>query len=206
MAWRRWLRTWEWFCALALVALATGCAGSSSSTKLASRTQPIDFESTAVLTNGAIRPGVSCGSGSLWLPLKWGEVPTGTVELAVYIGRYEYKQTKDGRELRVPFGDLLSRIDPTLRGIAANTVPQGATWSTFGAPSCPPVRRGQHVLQELFALDRSLAQRELGPRLATRLTKEALRANGEVEESVKTPGALTGDAVGVGRFFATYAP
>jgi len=148
---------------------------------------------------------VSCGSGSLWLPLKWGKAPAGTSELAVFIGRYEYEQTNDGRKLQVPFGDLISGISPALRGNAANAIPEGVFWSRFGKISCPPARRNQHIILELFALDRRQEGRELDRPVATRLTAEALRADGEAQSS-RAPGELTREAVGIGHFLAVYAP
>jgi phosphatidylethanolamine-binding protein (PEBP) family uncharacterized protein len=138
------------------------------------------------------------------MPLEWGAVPSGTKELAIYIGRFKYEKTEQGRKLVVPFAELVSPISPSLRQNPASNLPQGAGWSYFGF-SCPPKRTGQHFLEAIFALDRPRGERTLSRRLATRLTEEALD-DGEARGNTRSPGALTEDAVGVGRFIATYGP
>jgi hypothetical protein len=184
--------------AICVLALA-GCGGGSP------ETSTIDLRSPAVLADGTIRASTSCGAGSLWLPLKWGAVPSGTKELAIYMGRFKYKKVDGARKLIVPFADLVSQIDPSQHGLAANTIPSGAAWSDFGQLSCPPARKGQNVLQEVLAFDRARPNRQLDPLLAARLTKEALEA-GVADTSPRSPGALTDEATGIGRIIATYGP
>lgn len=184
---------------LVVAALAAGCGSGDSGTST------IALKSVAVAPNGAIRHNFDCGRGSLWLPLEWKSLPTDTKELAVFISRYRFEAKRGKREVVVPFGDLISRIKPSTHHVVANVLPQGASWSAFGQVSCPPVREGQHIVLELFALNH-VRYRDLGPRLATRLTEEALAARGESDEKKRSSGLLMEDAVGVGRILATYAP
>jgi hypothetical protein len=165
-------------------------------------TTKISFRSAAVKANGKIRASVSCGAGSLWLPLEWGPTPRDTKELAIYIGLFSYKNVKGIKRLEVSFGEIISGVKPTLRRNRADTLPEGVTWSKFGE-SCPQDKRGLRVLQELFAFDRAQASRKMDRHLATRLTEEALRNEG-IDPDSRSPGPLTEDAVGIGRFTAVY--
>ena len=189
-----------WIAGFVAVALAGGGCGDSASSTPATTT--IDFKSPAVNANGIIPPSHPCGGGALWLPLEWGSVPSDTKELAIYIGRFRYDKAGGAKKLIVPFGELISGIEPSLRQNPASVLPEGASWSYFGV-SCPPERSGQHVLQIIFALDRARPESNLDKRLATRLTEEALDhewSNG----NQRSPGSLTEDAVGIGQFTATF--
>jgi hypothetical protein len=187
--------------AVSLAALSAGCGGGSPQS---SGTAPIAFRSRAVDANGVIRPNFSCGGGALWLPLEWGAVPSNTKELAIYIGRFRYEKRGDAKRLIVPFGELVALIQPSQQHNPPSNLPQGASWSFFGL-SCPQQRTGQKILQEIFALDRvPPSYRKLTKPLATRLTEEALK--GRPREDARSPGPLTKDAVGIGRFVATYGP
>jgi hypothetical protein len=178
-----------------------GCGGGSG----AAETAQIDLKSPAVSADGIIKPSVTCGLGALWLPLRWGAAPAETKELAVYLGRFEYKRVDGRRKLVIPYADLVYHIKPSVHEIAANTLPKKVSWSNFGNFSCPPAKRDQTDLQALFALDRTRHQRTLTRELATRLTEEALRAKGKSSAGPRPPGSLTEDAAGIGRFIATYA-
>jgi hypothetical protein len=187
---------------LAVAVAFSGCGSAEPSTATArGGDRVIRFESPAVGQNGIIAPTTRCGSGSLWLPLKWGPLPPGTKELAIYIGRFRYENSRGRLRLVVPFADLVYHIKPWQSGNAANTIPEGAAWSFFGSLSCPPVRKGQKVLQEVFALNRTRYRRELTQESATHLTEEALGMR--PQGAAQTP-SLGQDLIGIGRFTATY--
>lgn len=188
---------------LVVVGTISGCGSADPSTATAGAgDQVIRFESPVVRQNGIIAPTTRCGSGSLWLPLRWGSPPPGTKELAIYIGRFKYENSGGRLRLVVPFADLVYHIKPWRRGNAANTIPEDAAWSFFGSLSCPPIRKGQRILQEVFALSRSRYRRELTQESATHLTEEAL---GMHLQGGARPSPLGHDLIGVGRFTATYA-
>lgn len=186
--------------ALAAVAVAValvGCGGGSSSPVTAA----LDLESPGVQANGELKPSVRCGWGSLWIPLKWGEVPEDTKELAILLARFEHVKENGERKAVVKFADLVSKIEPTERRLVANVLPTGVSWSYFGN-NCVQPRRGQRILLEVFALD-NVHERQMKQPLATRLTKEAL-ANPIPAEGPRSPGELTEDATAVGRLITTY--
>jgi hypothetical protein len=185
---------------LAMMGTFSGCGSTEPSSATAGTAdRAIRFESPAVGQDGLIAPTTRCGSGSLWLPLKWAPLPPGTKELAILMGRFKHESSGGRLKLVVPFADLVYHIKPWRRGNAANTIPEGAAWSYFGL-SCPPVRKGQEILQEVFALSRTRYRRELTQEEATHLAEEAL--------GMRPPGIaqpLGDDLIGVGRFTATYA-
>jgi len=183
----------------AVVAMAIGPAGcGGSSTPV---TQTIDLKSSGMQANGELEPSVRCGWGSLWIPLEWGEVPEDTKELAIYLGRFKYAKGNGERKVDVQFSDLVSKFKPTERQLTANVLPAGISWSYFGS-NCIPNGKGQHVLLEVFALDR-IRDRVMKRGLATRLTEEAL-AYPNPTESPRSPGELTEDATAIGRLITTY--
>ena len=190
---------WAWGLGLIAATLAlSGCGGGESSPV----TSVIDLKSPGVGADGVIKPTVFCGWGSLWVPLKWGEVPEDTKELAIYIGRFKYVKEGGSRKLVVPFADLVSKFKPTEHQLVANVLPEGVSWSYFGA-NCLP-RKGQNILLEVFALDR-VHHRAMKKPLATRLTEEALE-HPHPSEGPRSPGELTSDAAAIGRLIATYGP
>src|SRR6476646_7266100 len=195
----------RWPVALAVALMLAGC-GKASSEEPAnglSDSSKIDCGSPAVGADGVISPRVSCGAGTLWLPLKWGSVPDGTDEIAVYIGRFKYKTVDGARKLIAPFGSLVSGIEPGLHGIAANTFPPGAVPANFGSTSCPLVRKGQNILLGLFAFDTGWAgPGSLEAGFTARLTEEVLGVE-QPKASSKSATRLTEKALGVGRVTAT---
>jgi len=157
-------------------------------------------------TDGVISPKVSCGAGTLWLPLKWGSVPEGTDELAVYIGRFKYGAADGVKKPVAQFGALVSGIDPTLHGIAANTFPPEIASAGFFGSSCPPVRTGQDILLELFALDtRGAANVSPDADFGTRVTEEALGVEQPATNS-EFAMKLSEETLAAGRIAATYGP
>jgi hypothetical protein len=183
----------------AMVAMAIGLAGCGSSSTPA--TQTIDLKSSGVKANGELKQSVRCGWGSLWIPLDWGKVPDDTKELAIYLGRFKYAKGSGERKVDVQFADLVSKFKPTERRLTANVLPTGISWSYFGS-NCVTNGKGQHVLLEVFALDR-IHKRAMTRSLSTRLTEEAL-ADPSSPEDPRSSGELTEDATAIGRLITTY--
>jgi len=180
--------------ALVSVALA-GCGGGSASV-----TSAIDLKSPGVQADGKLKPSVRCGWGSLWVPLEWGDVPGDTKELAIMLGRFKRVHGGGRRKVVVQFADLISKFKPTEHKLVANVLPEGVSWSFFGN-NCVHPQGGQHLLLEVFALDR-VRPRKMTRGLATRLTEEALSDSGSARGS-HSPGELTEDAAAVGRLITT---
>jgi hypothetical protein len=185
---------------LALIAAAVALAGCGESDPPV--TSVIDLKSPGVQTNGELNPSVRCGWGSLWIPLKWGEVPDDTKELAIYLGRFKNVKRNGERKVVVQFADLVSKFKPTEHRLAANVLPEGVSWSWFGN-NCIAPRKDVRILLAVFALDH-IRDREMNRRLATRLTEEALAVYPDPTEGSRSPGTLTAEATAIGRLITTY--
>lgn len=197
------LRVWLLLGLVGLLAVA-GC-GQASSDSGSSESSSIDFWSPAVRANGTISPRVNCGAGTLWLPLKWGSIPSETEELMVYFSRFKREAGDDGRKIKVLFAAMIFEISPKLRGIEANTFPEQSEYRYYvSLVNCPYFRNGQHFFVELFALDH---QREI-PRsnqFAVRLAEEALGVEQFATES-EDASEFRDEALATGGFVAVYQP
>jgi len=181
--------------AVAILLVVCGQGSSDSST--------IRLKSPAVEADGLISAHYRCGAGTIWLPLRWGAIPSDTKELALYFGQFKREPAK-GHRVNVLFGALIPNINPIEHEIPVNTLPPGAGF-TYYKPfhSCTQTREGQRILVELFALPRKGqgAYESLKEGFLARLTEEALgmRRN-------EPPTSLGADALAVGKFIATYGP
>jgi hypothetical protein len=188
---------------LATGLLVCGCGQGSS----ASISSTIRFESPAVQSNGVISPRVSCGAGTIWLPLKWGALPDGTKELVLYFGWFKDGTGTGGQQIKVPFGSVINKIEPSALGIAANTLPPESEWQYFTLNNCQPEREGQNYLVELFALDhpQRAVPEPLNARFVTGITEEAL-GTGRYGGDSGSVTRLSEEALATGHFVATYGP
>lgn len=181
----------------AILVLA-GCGGSSPDSPALSA---IDLESPALQANGELKPSTRCGWGAIWIPLHWGKVPKKTKELAIYFGRFKFANEHGRHRVVVQYADLVSKFKPSEHRLVANVLPEGISWSNFGA-SCVTAQGGQHLLLEVFALDR-IGRRPITRAQATRLTEEAL-AHPQPIEGTRPPGRPLQDAIAVGRLITGY--
>lgn len=198
-------------CRLGLLAVALMLAGcGQTSSEGSSR---IQFGSPAIRPDGEIASSYRCGAGTIWLPLKWSAVPADTAELVLYFGRFKMETAAGMPSVKVTNATLITDIDPSVRSIPTNTLPEGVVSSYYRPPnSCPPERKGQNVVLQLFALDdaqqltrEGIASASLDSESAIELTEEAL-APGESEPSSDLAATLTNEALAIGRFTATYGP
>lgn len=193
-----------WLGVPAVALMLVGC-GQQSSSQTPAGGSSIELSSPAVGADGVISPHVKCGAGTIWLPLKWGSIPSETEELILYFGRVRRVAVDGAQRIRVPFADMLSGINPELHGMAANTFPLGAEPLNFGfAENCLPVRTGQKLLVELFALDHPQGVPP-NDEFVTRLAEEALGV-AQYATASKAASEFREDALATGRFTAIYGP
>jgi hypothetical protein len=198
------LRLWQ-VAVLAAAVLLGGCGEDSVDDQEGERSAQIRLESPGVQANGLVSPHVSCGSGTIWLPLKWGSVPSETEELILYFGRFKGGTVDGVREAEVSFAAMVTDISPDLHGMAANTFPARSEYRYFiSIENCPLVRNGQHYLVELFALGHRYPVPQ-DDQFAIRLGEEALGVEEFATES-EAASLFRDEALATGRFVATYAP
>jgi hypothetical protein len=185
-------------CLIAAILVLAGCGRTSSDNAALSA---IDLESSGLQANGELKPSTRCGWGAIWIPLHWGKVPENTNELAIYFARFKYASEHGKRRVVVQYADLVSKFKPSEHRLVANVLPEGVSWSNFGA-SCVTARGGQNLLLEVFALDR-IGRRQITRAQATRLTEEAL-AHPQPTGGAPPPGKPLQGATAVGRLITGY--
>ncbi len=125
---------------------------------------------------GRLDPTYTCDGKDSWPQLKWGGVPAGSAELALFVMNVAPVNEK------IFFDWALAGIDPELEEIAAGKLPAGAIVGTNGfgrlGYSICPQGAGETYMLALYALPRSLSpQRGFDP-LALR--QEILDVSGNV--------------------------
>jgi phosphatidylethanolamine-binding protein (PEBP) family uncharacterized protein len=134
---------------LAVLALA-GCGGSAGSTR---KTTNIPFQSPAIA--GTVIPTkYTCDGKNVSPPLEWGEVPSGTKELALFVLELT-PASAGGASISIDWA--IAGVDPTLHKLATGQVPAGAHLGkdTRGGPGysvCPPKGRVKTYQFALYAV------------------------------------------------------
>jgi phosphatidylethanolamine-binding protein (PEBP) family uncharacterized protein len=161
-----------------LAALTLGCCGSSRSPitgTTGSGTNPTNPPPPTANATSATQAGVpvvnleltspvvgegrpiprrfTCDGANTSLPLRWGNVPTGTTELVVVI----FNINPGSANSETFFDWAVAGLKPTLSGISAGVSPVGAvvgrnSFGQDGYTICPPKGRLQHYGVILYAL------------------------------------------------------
>lgn len=138
----------------------------------------ISLQSPAILASaghlGRLDSTYTCDGKDSWPQLKWGGVPAGTVELALFAMNLQPVNEK------IFFDWALAGIDPQLSEISAGELPKGAIVGTNGfgkvGYSLCPQGAGETYMFALYALPRSLsAHRGFDP---LELRKQVLDVSG----------------------------
>jgi len=146
---------------VALLAVAVAGCGSTTTTSTALERKPrIAFQSPVVSTRGAIPATFKCSENRIWIPLRWGTLPTNTKELVIYIARFGRPESAPGGTARAALiaQELIIGLKPTLHGLAVGKLPHGALIGTYEignkrASICPVKGSSQEgVVFGLYAL------------------------------------------------------
>jgi hypothetical protein len=190
--------------ALACVLALASCGGESSSDTAAAGPSELSFESPAIGPDGVISARYECGGGSIWLPLRWSQAPPGTREFVLYFGRYRNPKAKkqESPRLEVPFGILITKLDPSRHGVNALPVESEPVLIHHNLRSCVP-RRGQNILLQLFALKQPLPIPEAEADTVLDLT-EAVLGDGADPKDPAWVKELTEESLASAQITATY--
>jgi phosphatidylethanolamine-binding protein (PEBP) family uncharacterized protein len=137
---------------LLLAIVLSGCGGSGTSSPAASaEKQTFVPLASAAIVGGRIPARYTCDGANIAPPIKWGTLPTGTNEVALFVIGLTPSHTLSSIEW------AMAGIKPELHGIAAGQLPSGAFLEEASDGKrqysiCPP--KGQTKLYEfvLFAL------------------------------------------------------
>jgi phosphatidylethanolamine-binding protein (PEBP) family uncharacterized protein len=171
---------------ISTLALALAGCGSSGSGPSAATKPAIPFGSPALIANGRVIPAhYKCDSRFVWLPLRWGAVPAGTQELALYMVRFGFPKLASNQTAKaeIKATAIVVGLKPTLHGLSRGKYPHGALVGVHApnnpaASICPPKGAAQNLLFRIYALPHKLgvSKSSKGADLVSRLSSEASEA------------------------------
>jgi phosphatidylethanolamine-binding protein (PEBP) family uncharacterized protein len=153
----------RYLAALSLFVLALALASCGGSSKTVAEKPAIRFSSPALAGRRVIPASYKCDTRFVWLPLKWGALPTHTQELALYMIRFGAPKVTTGGSVNAPVEAeaLVVGLQPTLGGLRPGKYPPGALIAVH-APGghvqsiCPPKGSAQDLLFRIYALRHKL--------------------------------------------------
>jgi phosphatidylethanolamine-binding protein (PEBP) family uncharacterized protein len=169
-----------------------GCGGSSGSSVKAPP-PTIAFRSPGVNAKGAVLTSYKCNESGIWLPLRWGALPVGTKELAIYVARFGAPEIKAGGVVSAGIAaqELIVGVTPARHGLEPGKVPHGVLLGRFEAgkkkaPICPGKLPTAGIIFTIYALPHS-----------QNIQKGSQGGSNLI-------GKLQSEAIGYGSFTATY--
>lgn len=117
-------------------------------------TPKVAFWSPAVTKGEDVPAHYECAR-KIWLPLRWGALPKGTGELAIYFASYgtPLNSSREVTLREMVAAWLVVGLRPTTHGLLVGRIPAGAVGlPDTKLPVCPPARKDQRVDVMLFAL------------------------------------------------------
>jgi hypothetical protein len=126
-----------------------GATGEDASTK------PKISLSSPVLERRIVIPARYTCAADVWLPIRWGPLPSSTREVVLYFSSYGNPKRLGQSETisKLVAAGAVIRLDPGLHQLRVGRPPQGA--SVIGERSaqiCPPKHPGQRFFFTLYAL------------------------------------------------------
>ncbi len=130
-----------------------GC-GSVSPAASSSSVQPLEIASPAIPRGKPIPVQYTCSGKDVSPPLVWGNVPSSTSELALFLLDLGHTQRAGGESLKaqVTVAWAVRRLKPTLKGMAAGKLPAGAVAGEARYTICPPKGGTGEYMFRLYAL------------------------------------------------------
>lgn len=150
--------------AMSVLALAIASCGSGGGSPTATAEKPSILFGSPVETAARIIPSrYKCNNREVWVPLKWGALPPGTKELALYIVRFGAPKVVAGGKVKaeVKAEELVLGLHASLHELKPGKYPHGALIAVHAQPGeplsvCPPKRKPENLLFRIYALGRKL--------------------------------------------------
>jgi phosphatidylethanolamine-binding protein (PEBP) family uncharacterized protein len=138
---------------LLIAGLLAGCGGTTP-TASSSGVQPLEVSSPAVGRSGFLPATYTCSGKDIPPPLRWGNIPSSTTELALFLLDLSHTEAGPGgatqAKLRVAW--VVRGLPPTLRGVTAGRLPTGAVTGHARYTICPPKGSTGEYMFRLYAL------------------------------------------------------
>jgi phosphatidylethanolamine-binding protein (PEBP) family uncharacterized protein len=135
-----------------------GCGGVSP-TASSSSVQPLEITSSAVGARGTLAARYTCAGRDISPPLKWGNIPSNTKELALFLLDLSHTEPAGGgaAKAKITVGWTVRGLKPTLQGMPAGRLPAGAVAGHSHYSICPPKGITGQYMFRLYALSSPLA-------------------------------------------------
>jgi phosphatidylethanolamine-binding protein (PEBP) family uncharacterized protein len=154
--------------AIAASALA-GCGGVTASTSSAGRTLPLEVSSPALTASGVLPALYTCAGRDISPPIRWGNIPANTAELALFLLDLGHTEPAAGgaTQAKLKVAWTVRGLRPTLHSITAGRLPTGAIVGHGRYSICPPKGGTGQYMFRLYALpsrlpaEKSLSDLEL---------------------------------------------
>jgi hypothetical protein len=88
----------------------------------------------------------------MWLPLEWGELPTGTAEVILVNSVIHFENRLGAPKAHIFSADVLAALSPERRGIGAGERPSGSYWKTHYGRFCPPGGYRSGMVFSIYAM------------------------------------------------------
>jgi hypothetical protein len=138
---------------LLIAGLLAGCGGTAS-TASSSGVQPLEVSSPAVGRSGLLPATYTCSGKDIPPPLLWGNIPSSTTELALFLLDLSHTEPGPGgaTQAKLKVAWVVRGLAPTLHGIAAGRLPAGAVTGHGRYSICPPKGGTGEYMFRLYAL------------------------------------------------------
>lgn len=137
--------------------------------------QPIPLMSGAINQRGRILDGYECKRHAFWLPLRWGNLPRETKNVALFFGRVAPADGRRSAPLATVSASLVTGLSPRTHRIAVGKLPKQVLVAAYRPmAACPLHRTGQQFFFRLYALPRSVDPNSLNIESPTTMFREAL--------------------------------
>ena len=149
---------------MSILALAIASCGSGGGSPTATAEKPsIPFSSPVVTAARLIPSRYKCSNRQVWVPLRWGALPPGTKELALYMVRFGAPKVVAGGKVKaeVKAEELVLGLHPSLHSLKPGKYPHGALVAVHARRGealsvCPHKGVSENLLFRVYAIARKL--------------------------------------------------
>jgi phosphatidylethanolamine-binding protein (PEBP) family uncharacterized protein len=131
-----------------------GCGGASASSSSSPNPKQLVITSPVLTSSGTIPAQYTCSGRNIPPPMQWGNIPSGTAELALFLLDLGHTEVAAGgaTQAKLTVGWSVRGLSPSLHGIAAGKLPAGAIVGRKRYTICPPKGGTGEYLFRLYAL------------------------------------------------------
>jgi phosphatidylethanolamine-binding protein (PEBP) family uncharacterized protein len=142
---------------LAAGALA-GCGGSVATSSSVGQKPQLTVSSPVLTAKGLLPAQYTCAGRNIVPPIKWGNVPANTAELALFLLDLGHTESSGGAvQAKLKVAWMIRGLKPTLTGMAEGKLPAEAIEGRGRYSICPPKGATGQYMFRLYALPRPVS-------------------------------------------------